>query len=79
MNYELEDGIVLPKAARGNRSSRYPWKEMLIDQSFFVPRTSSKNIYPNINYANKSYAPRKYTGRAAEKDGIRGVRVWRVE
>ena len=79
MSYEIEEGVVMPRALRGSRTMKYPWKEMLVDQSFFVPQTNSKNVYASINHANKSYAPRKYTGRAAEKDGIRGTRIWRVE
>lgn len=78
MSYEIEEGVVMPRAMRGNITTKYPWKEMLVDQSFFVPQTATKNIYASIVHANKRYAPRKYAGRAAEKDGIRGTRIWRV-
>ena len=79
MNYEIEDGIVLPAHARHTGCAKYPWKQMRVDQSFFVSTADAKNIYSNISHANKAYAPRRYKGKTAEKDGIRGVRVWRVE
>ena len=52
MNYELEDGIVLPAHARHTGCAKYPWKQMRVDQSFFVSNADAKNIYSNISHAN---------------------------
>ncbi len=79
MSYWIEDGFVLPPSRRTRGASKYPWKLMRVGQSFFVPEDDAKNFYSNVNQANKNYSPLRYQARAAEKDGIRGVRVWRVE
>jgi hypothetical protein len=68
---KIDKGIPMPK--RNTRNSRYPWKELEVGDSFFIP--GSSNGYSTVTYANKVYAPKRF---ACRKDNA-GVRIWRIE
>jgi hypothetical protein len=72
--YEIEDGITLPTFHKG--VAKYPFRELEVGQSFFVP-DGKKN---RIASAASSIAKRigngtKFTLRSV--DG--GIRVWRIK
>lgn len=73
--YEIEKGIPVPKRIeRGGRSPLYPFKEMGIGDSIFIPGDRSKH-------------PTNWHGYYAKRTGFKfvirkvegGFRVWRVE
>jgi hypothetical protein len=61
----IEKGVPVP---HGHRTTKYPWPEMEIGDSFFAPTKS-----PNPTNAQKRYGY-KFTCRTV--DG--GYRVWRI-
>ena len=68
---EIEDGVEVPFK---NKSVRYPFKSMEVGESFFV----EGKVTSQVMSAARIYGPMKFTSRAAEKDGVKGVRVWRI-
>lgn len=70
MTIKIEQNITIPEKFFKNHR-KYPWLEMEIGESFFVPKTS----FPHAAGATKRYAPRRFTTRR-EKNGIR---VWRIK
>lgn len=78
--YEIEKGIEIPKAApRGGLTKKYYFETMSIGESIFIPLDGRK--YEAISSSAGSAARRagvKVTTRRIEKDGVKGVRVWRV-
>lgn len=71
MSIAIDRGIPLPEVRKFNN---YPYKEMKVGESFFVPAISVKLMCNNNIRMNKSTGM-KFTARK-EKDG---VRVWRIE
>jgi hypothetical protein len=65
--FKIDEGIPMPEK---RHSPKYPWKEMEVGDSFFVPKRAFL-----ASSASLRYAPKKFSQRAV--DG--GVRVWRVE
>lgn len=80
--YEIEDGIPI---ARFGRKDAYPFGELEVGQSFFVPLKSADanrhyqqaSITGAISFYRKQHPERRFVTRQCEKDGVRGVRVWR--
>ncbi len=75
--YEIEKGIEVPDDGRG-RTLKYPWKSLEIGDSFFVIGVKRTSISGSINHAQKRYGL-TLTSRIREENGVKGVRVWRIE
>lgn len=79
MTYEIESGIEIPEFKTGpKKPNKYPWQEMEVGQSFFLPDApkEQRGYFISMAYAaSRRYAPKKFTQRAM--DG--GLRIWRVE
>jgi hypothetical protein len=78
--FEIEKNVPIPekvyKGGKG-RKPKYPWFEMEVGDSFFVPnppRQKNGHIAPITSVPSKRYAPKRFVYR---KEG-EGVRVWRV-
>ena len=71
----IETGIPIPKGKPTERKFAYPFSKMQVGESFFVPKTDSSFV----GVYRTRLAPKKFTTRVEEVDGIKGVRVWRVE
>lgn len=71
---KIEKGIPVPEDARRRGMAKYPWGEMLLGDSFFVPKRTAKNFYPTAYIAGKR---RKWKFIVRNVDG--GVRVWRIK
>lgn len=71
--FKIEDGIPIPQSGTINR---YPWKQLAVGQSFFVPNGTRTAIGACIAGANKSKHNNgaKFSLRSVEG----GVRVWRI-
>ena len=82
----VERGIPVPaKAVSPGRTTKYPWHSMEVGDSFFVPGMSIYKSEPDgrkrFAYHNgeRFVSGSKWTMRRATKDGVQGVRVWRVK
>lgn len=81
MTVKIDKGIPItpqvgPKGNKGNR--KYPWYEMEVGDSFFVPSTNpSRFMGSKYNYLRARGI--EISCRAVTENGINGVRVWRVE
>ncbi len=79
--YLVEIGVPLPEWPHpGNphasdNQRKYPWKAMLIGNSFFVPNGNRHNLYATARMATQRFYPKRF--RAKQQDG--GIRIWRVE
>jgi hypothetical protein len=88
-NYELEIGEELPDKPRANGAAqtKYPWAALYpvgsgegLPSSFFQPGAKVASFASNIAAKNRKAGPEGPTYRAvlAEKNGIVGVRVFRI-
>ena len=80
--YEIEKDIPII-SPRMKRERKYPFQEMEIGDSFFVP-LNKKEIKKKRNAlmsAAHHYRNRKFSSRimVSEKDVIIGIRLWRVK
>jgi len=90
---EVESGIPIPPRSYSRKTGRfqqvnfrYPWSQMDVSDSFFVPLLEGRNIRQhqvNVQVAAKTDATRsrkrrKYVTRIITHKGQRGVRVWRI-
>ena len=78
--FEIENDVPIPPNARG-RNNKYPWADMKVGDSFFVPGPpSGANPVTSSAYnQNIKNIKNGIKGRwsCQGKDG--GTRVWRVE
>jgi hypothetical protein len=81
MNFEIDDGVPIPKKRTG-KAIYYPFDKLKVGQSFFVPpddyeqNTLLHNLRQACGYHQRITMPgRKFVARAWEN----GVRVWRAE
>ncbi len=75
--FEVEKGVPMPKPVRAGRQTKYPWKELAVGDSFFVPADAVKpqSARGAVRTANRIYADRRFATRTVEG----GIRVWRIE
>lgn len=66
----IEKGIPAP-AARG----KYPFAQMEVGDSFFVPGKTSRNFPLGPYNARLGFG---FRARTVTVDGVTGVRIWRV-
>ena len=80
MTFEIEHGVPMPKLR-----SEYQFEDMAVGDSFFVSAEEAEEmgigkttISSAASYAGKRLKV-KFITKSAVKDGVQGVRVWRVE
>ncbi len=76
-DYDIEEGIDIPMVTR--RKSKYPWANMEIGHTFFVPDASKKQTITSSAYRFGKQHGMKFTVREVNEEGVAGIRVWRVE
>lgn len=80
--YEVESGIQMPERSV---SSDYPWEQLNVGQSFFIPYedlNALKDPKGSMNAKARTVMQRTdkiFRIRDAEKDGVKGLRVFRME
>ena len=74
----IDKGVPLP-ALKGGKGPvpLYPWREMDVGDSFFVPEAKTPRITGNAAGVAKRTGF-KFSVRAVTENGVKGVRVWRV-
>ena len=86
--FQLDNDVPLPKSGGRAPNTQYPFAEMEIGQSFFVPDTNVKKMSGQVSYwkkdpHNMAFALRATTEQYLDDDGDlvegEGVRVWKID
>lgn len=72
MAYEIQDDIPIPGRFHRNQ---YPIHELEVGQSFFA---AGRSVSDFGGYKAR-VKPRKFLCRTVTENGVKGVRVWRIE
>jgi len=78
-DFPLETGVPMPQGGPDYSRYKYPWRQMQVGDSFFVPVTGNKK---SKLYAMKSvifYQHEKHPEHFEVRVVDGGVRVWRTE
>ena len=77
--FVLENDIPIPASRKSIGVCKYPWEDMKIGQSFFVPLSelTSEDARPSPPDRLKKTGYRVQTRKLIE-NGVWGVRVWRI-
>lgn len=73
----IDKGVPMPgtRYASG-RPPIYPFKEMNVGDSFFLPGQNTYKFSAHSNHARRHGG--KFSVRATTESGVKGVRVWRI-
>lgn len=74
MTYQIEKNIQMPASVRAGRTYKYPFTQMEVGDSFFVPEKTAARFQSTASSASKRHSMKF---RCRNVDG--GVRCWRVE
>lgn len=78
MEIQIETGVPVPVSSRAS-GAKYPFGQLSVGQSFFVPGVKRPAFSSRAhNFAKKQSPQWKFKVSAAEKDGVAGMRVWRI-
>lgn len=68
----IEKNIPIPTKA--GRYNRYPFKQLKINESFFVPKGNRNNVSVAMAYFHRKNTNKRFVSRTVDN----GIRVWRV-
>ena len=73
----IDKGVPMPRYA-GERGApaKYPFREMEVGDSCFVPGESNQTFRSHAAYAQRS--GKKFSARTVVEGGVKGLRVWRI-
>lgn len=75
--FNITKNVPLPKRKHGSgRRSIYPFKDMDVNDSFFVP---NKKVFTSNRFYEKNNPKTKFSIRRVTENGVKGIRVWRVK
>jgi hypothetical protein len=78
METKPDKNIPMPPKGKSGNQPKYPWYTMEVGDSF--PATCKLHSGNGIvSVANARYSPRKFEYRIVEEEGVKLIRVWRVE
>lgn len=78
MTIEIEKGVPIPPQVRVGRKATYPFREMQLGDSFFVPgKTTTQFSAHRVSSLKKLGL--EFVSRTVVEDGVEGCRVWRVK
>lgn len=73
----VDQGVPIPDSRfQWFGGTRYPFKQMEVGDSFFVPGKTIQDLKGPLNYA--SCDCRRFTTRRVTENGITGLRIWRI-
>ena len=77
-NPKIDKNIPLPstRAAGGGRPAKYPFKQMKVGDSFFIPGKKASDLSSSMSHARRNGI--NLVCRVAYKGDDIGVRIWRV-
>lgn len=74
MQYKIERGIPIPPRNRGTRDPKYPFRDLRVGDSFYVPNKKVQDLSRVAQYwAHKDNT--KFSFRSIDD----GVRCWRIK
>ena len=74
--FKIEKGVPLPdQSSRGGRRGKYPWAELEVGDSFFVPGKTARQLGGANTGGRRAFPDRRFVSRTVEG----GTRIWRVE
>lgn len=59
------------------RKAKYPFAEMQVGDSFFVPDMTTRSLQNAASYYRKTLNY-KFESKAREENGVKGARIWRT-
>lgn len=71
----IDKNIPLPPIRRKNK---YPWGNMNVGDSVFVPGKEVRILRPTYSTWGSRHGKR-FVGQNLEENGVKGIRVWRIE
>jgi hypothetical protein len=75
----IEKDIPLaPHGNYGKRTSKFPFRELLVGESFFVEGGPRSTLAAYATMIGRETG-RKFTVRAVTENGLSGFRVWRLQ
>ncbi len=81
--FKVDKNIALWVKPPGGPKQKYPFPNMDVGDSFFVPGGATCGVRKNRVYAAATAYGRthnmRFSGRMAKENGVEGVRIWRVE
>jgi hypothetical protein len=78
MKIEIEKNVPTPNSEGGK--TKYPFAQMEVNDSFFVPNGNANSINSAAGVFRKTKQPTwKFTVRKVKENDIKGVRVWRTQ
>ena len=81
--YLIERGVPVPPGRTRMGSNSFPFANMEVDDSFFVPEDAAKNARSSSGSFAKRHGVKFTVRRTNETDeagqNVAGVRVWRTE
>lgn len=76
--WEIARGVEVPKKVESRKRRGYPYEELEVGESFWVPAGPVKSARDRFRLKNKIHGKR-FISRTATENGEVGIRVWRVE
>lgn len=76
-NYKIEN-VGTPPRSKSGRARKYPFDDMGVGDSFFVPYMRPSGLGGSIKLASQRLGY-KFCTRSEVSDGIRGIRVYRIK
>lgn len=74
---KIDKGVPIPKAELG-RNRKYPWDELQVGDSFFVPGKTRATFNGFASRFKKTHGIH-FTLRTVTENDIKGVRIWRIK
>lgn len=71
MEFKIEKNVPMP---RSMPRSKFPFASMEVGDSCFLEKEISC-----IHAYTRHLKPKKFSGRTVTEDGIKGIRIWRIE
>lgn len=88
MSFTIEANIPVPARVIGTRSSKYPFENMQMGDSFFIAvnaanpedniNRTARRAASAVNMARRALPDFKFVTRRATVNGVEGYRVWRI-
>jgi hypothetical protein len=75
---KIDKGVPVPPLTQGRRM-KYPFRQMEVGDSFFVPGVKTSSGFSGCLHGVRKSTGWTFTCRSRVEDGVQGVRVWRIE
>ena len=75
---KIDKGVPIPKIDGLGRHHKYPWHDLNVGDSFFVPNATTRRFCSSVNRIQKTLGISMKCRTVTEND-IKGVRIWRIK